>query len=319
MNDKLLKPVVCFLGPTGVGKSNLSLQVAEALNGEIISADSMQVYQGMDIGTAKISREEQKRIPHHCLDLVSVREEYSVARYQQDARQAIEEIHQRGKLPIMVGGTGLYIQAALEAYDFSSAGKDHQLREQLFEEIEQFGKKHLWDRLHEVDPVTAEKLHENDSRRVVRALEAFLKTGIPLSNAERMMASSEPLYRVLTIGLNRDRLQLYQRIDHRVEEMIQQGLIQEVQSLIEQGLKEDSTPGQALGYKEFFSYFRGERTLEETVTLLQRNTRRYAKRQMTWFRRMPKIHWFDLDTLKNPLQTKDTFVQLIQENFRKEE
>lgn len=319
MNDNLLKPVVCLLGPTGVGKSDLSLQVAETLSGEIISADSMQVYRGMNIGTAKVTREELERVPHHCLDLVSVREDYSVARYQHDARRAIEDIHERGKLPIMVGGTGLYIQAALEPYDFSSAGKDHQLREQLYQEMEQFGKTHLWNRLHQLDPVTATKLHENDTRRVIRALEAFLKTGIPLSNAERMMGSSEPLYHVLYLGLNRDRLQLYQRIDRRVEDMVQQGLIEEVKALIGQGLVEDSTPGQALGYKEFFSYFRGDRSLEETISLLQRNTRRYAKRQMTWFRRIPHVHWFDLESLGDIHQVKDSLVHLIQENFRKEE
>jgi tRNA dimethylallyltransferase len=307
--------MVCILGPTGVGKTFFSLEIAEALSGEIVSADSMQVYRGMDIGTAKASPEERDRIPHHCLDLVSVREEYSVARYQEDARKAIADIHQRDKIPIMVGGTGLYIQAALEPYDFSSAGKDLELREQLWKEMEQQGKTHLWNRLREVDSCSAEKLHENDTRRVVRALEAYYKTGIPLSVAEKNTLASDPIYKVFYLGFQRERSQLYQRIDQRVEEMMRGGLSQEVHQLIEQGLEEDSIPGQALGYKEFFPYFRGERTQEETIAVLQRNTRRYAKRQMTWFRRMSNIHWIDLEAFGDMCQAKTSLVDLIRENL----
>ena len=319
MRNNPLRPVLCILGPTGVGKTGLSIEIAEAINGEIVSADSMQVYQGMDIGTAKVSEAEKKRIPHHCLDLVSINEEYSVARYQKDARQAIAEIHQRGKTPIMVGGTGLYIQAALEPYDFSSAGKDLELREQLWKEMEEQGKTRFWNRLREVDPQSAEKLHENDSRRVVRALEVYYKTGVPLSVAEKNTLTSEPIYRVFYLGFQRERSQLYQRIEQRIEEMIKAGLRDEVSHLIEQGLREDSTPGQALGYKEFFPHFRGESSLEDTVFLLQRDTRRYAKRQLTWFRRMANIHWIDLDAFGEMHQAKKALVNLILVNLGKEE
>lgn len=315
MRNDSLRPVFCILGPTGVGKTGLSLEIAEALNGEIISADSMQVYQGMNIGTAKVSASEKARIPHHCLDLVSIHEEYSVARYQKDARQAIAEIHQRGKPPIMVGGTGLYIQAALEPYDFSASGKDLELREQLWKEREEQGKNQFWNRLREVDPQSAEKLHENDSRRVIRALEVYYKTGVPLSVAEKNTLISDPIYKVFYLGFQRERSQLYQRIEQRIGAMIKAGLREEVLHLIEQGLREESTPGQALGYKEFFPYFRGESSLDDTILLLQRDTRRYAKRQLTWFRRMINIHWVDLDAFGDMHQAKKSLVDLMIQNL----
>ena len=295
MNPKQLQPVLCILGPTGVGKTALSIQIAKALTGEIVSADSMQIYKGMDIGTAKVSKEEQLIIPHHCIDLVTIHEPYSVARYQEDARRAISEIHHRGHLPVVVGGTGLYIQAALEPYDFHSANRDDTLRNQLLKQYEVIGANAMWHKLLEVDKDSAHKLHPNDARRVIRALEAYQQSGIPLSQAEKRTKEASPLYRVTYIGFLRDREEMYERIDRRVDEMIREGLLQEVHQLIEDGLLEDSTPGQALGYKEFFPYFRLERSLEETVEQLKRDTRRYAKRQLTWFRRMRDIYWIHPD------------------------
>ena len=297
MKEKLTC-VIVIVGPTGVGKTAVSLRLAEHFNAEIVSADSMQIYRGMDIGTAKASAAERARIPHHCIDFLPITERYSAAQYQQDARAAIAQIQQKGKLPILVGGTGLYLRAALEPYDFSEAKLDLPLRSALQQRAAQEGSLSLLNELTQVDPQTAARLHVNDTKRIIRALEVYQTTGKPISQAEQATKNAAPLYQVVYLGLTRPREELYTRIEQRIDTMFEQGLTEEVRQLIEQGLTEQLPAGQALGYKEFFPYFRGESSLAEVAALLKQNTRRYAKRQLTWFRANPEIHWFNLSAYR---------------------
>ncbi|MCE5196012.1 MAG: tRNA (adenosine(37)-N6)-dimethylallyltransferase MiaA [Negativicutes bacterium] len=293
MKEKLAR-VAVIVGPTGVGKTAISLRLAERFNAEIVSADSMQIYRGMNIGTAKASAAERARIPHHCIDFLPITERYSVAQYQKDARAAITQIQQRGKLPILVGGSGLYVRAALEPYDFSQAKLDLSLRSALQRRAAQEGNLSLLNELAQIDSQTAAKLHVNDTKRIIRALEVYYSSGQPISLAEQETKDAAPLYQVLYLGLTRPREELYARIEQRIDAMFEQGLPEEVRQLIGQGLTESLPAGQALGYKEFFPYFRAEISLAEVAALLKQNTRRYAKRQLTWFRANPEIHWFDL-------------------------
>jgi len=293
MKEKLTR-IVVILGPTGVGKTAISLSLAERLHAEIVSADSMQIYRGMNIGTAKATAADRARIPHHCIDLLEVTERYSAAQYQSDARAALAQIRQKEKLPILVGGTGLYLRAALEAYDFSDAKVDLSLRSSLQERAAQEGNLSLLNELESVDAKTAAKLHVNDAKRIIRALEVYYSTGKPISLAEQVTEQAEPLYQVIYFGLTRPREQLYARIEQRVDQMFESGLTEEVRQLMQQGLTERVPAGQALGYKEFFPYFQGTVSLDSVTALLKQNTRRYAKRQMTWFRANQQIHWFDL-------------------------
>ena len=311
MKEKLTQ-VVVILGPTGVGKTAISLALAGRLHAEIVSADSMQIYRGMNIGTAKATAAERARIPHHCIDLLEVTERYSAAQYQSDARAAIVQIQQKEKLPILVGGTGLYLRAALEPYDFSEAKLDLSLRQTLQERATREGNLSLLTELAQIDAKTAAKLHVNDAKRIIRALEVYYTTGKPISLAEQETEAAEPLYQVVYLGLTRPREQLYARIEQRVDEMFTQGLSEEVRQLMRQGLTEQVPAGQALGYKEFFPYFRGEISLDDVAALLKQNTRRYAKRQMTWFRANPQIHWFDLSTFASEEILLDEMEALVQ-------
>lgn len=314
-NLKQKEKVVAIIGPTGVGKTEFSLRLAKQLNGEIVSCDSMQIYRGMDIGTAKATQEQREEIPHHCLDLVSIDQSYSVADYQKDGRQAIGEIINRGRFPIIVGGTGLYLRALLEDYDFSQAPKDEKMRQSLFALAEQKGNLHLHEKLKEVDSQSAEKFHPNDLRRIVRALEYFALTKEKISQQEERTKSADKLYHALIIGLNRPRPLLYERIDQRVDLMLEMGLLEEIEDLREQGLQAQSTPGQALGYKEFFPYFSGQSTLEDCLELLKRNSRRYAKRQLTWFRALSDIQWFDLEEYSGAAGLNRLLEEIISSEF----
>lgn len=311
MKEKLTQ-VVVILGPTGVGKTAISLALAERLQAEIVSADSMQIYRGMNIGTAKATAAERARIPHHCIDLLEVTERYSAAQYQNDARAAIAQIRQKEKLPILVGGTGLYLRAALEPYDFSDAKLDLSLRQTLQERAAREGNLSLLSELAQVDAKAAAKLHVNDAKRIIRALEVYYTTGKPISLAEQETEAAEPLYQVVYLGLTRPREQLYARIEQRVDEMFTLGLTEEVRQLIRQGLTEQVPAGQALGYKEFFPYFRDEVRLDDVAALLKQNTRRYAKRQMTWFRANSQIHWFDLSGFASEEILLDEMEALVQ-------
>lgn len=288
-----------IIGPTAVGKTALSIHLAKRFKGEIISGDSMQVYKGMDIGTAKITPEETEGIPHHLIDIKEPDESFSAAEFQQLVRQKITEITNKGCLPIIVGGTGLYIQSVIYDYQFSETGGDPQLREALEKEAAQAGKEALHERLRQVDPEAATVIHPNNVRRVIRALEIFHTTGKRMSE-QQSQQPDELLYETALIGLTMDREMLYNRINQRVDSMIKDGLLEEVKTLWEKGIRNGQAV-QAIGYKELFSYLRGEETLEEAVEQLKQNSRNYAKRQLTWFRNKMNVDWFDLsDEEKRP-------------------
>ncbi|MGE5654889.1 MAG: tRNA (adenosine(37)-N6)-dimethylallyltransferase MiaA [Bacillota bacterium] len=310
-----LQPVMALVGPTGVGKTELSLQLAERLGAEIVSADSMQVYRGMDIGTAKATARERERVPHHLIDLVDPDQEFSAAEYQERARAAIAAISARGHLPMLVGGTGLYVRAALDPYEFTEVEVDWAYREELRQLGEQHGATYLHNLLSEVDPWAAAKLHPNDLRRVIRALEVHHHTGERISDWQAVSRQKPLIYDILMIGLTRPREELYERIEARVDAMIAEGLVDELRRLVADGFDQESIAGQALGYKEFLPYLRGETTFDDAVQLLKRDTRRYAKRQLSWFRADPRVDWIDLSQHPSIGTVVDKIVQKVAERF----
>ncbi len=299
------KPLLVVGGPTASGKTRLAVDLAKALNGEIVCADSMQVYRGMEIGTAAPTPEEQQGIPHHLFGILSPEESFSVARYVELATQVIEEIHSRGKLPILCGGTGLYISALTDNIRFDEAIPENPaLRQDLRKLAAEKGNEHLWSMLQEVDPPLAQKLHPNNLGRIIRALEVYRASGCPMSEWQRRAKQGECPYRLCFLALcYRDRQTLYRRINMRVDQMLQQGLLEEVKALLDKGYQ--STAMQAIGYKEMAGYLAGEQSLEEAVETLQRQTRRYAKRQLTWLRRDERIHWLEADAF-------DSYESLLQ-------
>lgn len=293
MEQDQKSPLVVLVGPTAVGKTAVAIELALRLDGEVISADSMQVYRDMNIGTAKPSVAERRGVPHHLIDVVTPDTSFNVAMYRDLAHEAIAKVHARGRLPIVSGGTGLYIRAILNEFLFPDQGADYKLREALYAEAERIGNEALHARLAEVDPAAAARLHPNDVRRVVRALEVYETTGMTMTEHIRRAQAREPLFRDVRIGLIRPRHELYRRIEARVDEQIEQGLVEEVRSL-RQKYNLQNTALQALGYKEIIRYLDGKCSLAEAVETLKRETRRYAKRQLTWFRRDKNIHWFNL-------------------------
>ena len=285
------KQIVVICGPTASGKTALSIALAKAFNGEVVSADSMQIYRRMDIGTAKPTLEERDGVPHHMLDVAEPGESYSVSRYAEEASACVEDILARGRLPIVCGGTGLYIDGLIRGTDFQPAGTDSGLREQLEGEWEIQGAEAMMARLAAVDPDSAARLHLSDKRRILRALEVYLATGETITVHNARSKAVSPRYEALMIGLNTEPRQiLYDRIDRRVDVMLEQGLLQEVRSLLEDGLLE-GTAAQAIGYKELLAHFRGEMPLEQAADLIRQKSRNYAKRQLTWFRRDERVKW----------------------------
>ena len=285
------KQIVVICGPTASGKTALSIALAKAFNGEVVSADSMQIYRRMDIGTAKPTLEERDGVPHHMLDVAEPGESYSVSRYAEEASACVEDILARGRLPIVCGGTGLYIDGLIRGTDFQPAGTDSGLREQLEVEWEIQGAEAMMARLAAVDPDSAARLHLSDKRRILRALEVYLATGETITVHNARSKAVPPRYEALMIGLNTEPRQiLYDRIDRRVDVMLEQGLLQEVRSLLEDGLLE-GTAAQAIGYKELLAHFRGEMPLEQAADLIRQKSRNYAKRQLTWFRRDERVKW----------------------------
>ena len=279
------------MGPTAVGKSELALRLAEEFGGEIVSADSRQIYRGLDIGTAKPTAEERRRVPHHLLDVVDPDEVLTLAQYQELAYAAIDDILARGKVPFLVGGTGLYIKAIVEGWSIPRVPPNEKLRAEMYRLAECEGPEALHARLRKVDPVAAARIDPRNVRRVVRALEVYAETGRPISELQRR---SPPPYRTLQIGLTMEREELYRRIDERVERMIERGLVEEVRGLIERGYGLDLPAMSGLGYREIGLYLRGEIGLEEAIRLIKRNTRRFVRHQYNWFRLDdPDIHWFD--------------------------
>ncbi len=287
-----MKPaLVVIVGPTAVGKTKTSIEIAKAFDGEIINSDSMQVYKGLDIGTAKIKEHEKEGIPHHLFDIRTPYEDYSAADFQKDAQLNIKQLHEKGSLPIMVGGTGLYIRSVTHGYEFTDVAADPEFRGKLEAYVEEHGPEALHERLLKIDPGRASQIHPNNIRRVIRTLEIHHATGsLETATAHR---GAESIYNLITIGLTMDREQLYERINLRVDLMMDEGLLEEVQSLFDAGVR-NTQAVQAIGYKELYAYLEGECSLEEAVETLKRNSRRYAKRQLTWFRHQMDVEWFDV-------------------------
>ena len=293
-NPKLL----CVVGPTASGKSALAVHLAQLFDGEVISCDSMQLYRGMDIGTAKATAEETEGVAHHLLDILDIRESFSVSEYVRAAEACVTELQQRGKTPIFCGGTGLYIDSFVSGLPFDACDIKPGLREELFAFADKNGAEALHARLAELDPACAASVDAQNIKRVVRALEICLSTGEPMSAWQKKAKEAAKPRQAVYIGLTfADRSKLYERIDKRVDAMLDAGLLAETERLIRAGLRETPTAGQAIGYKEFYPYFDGEATLDACVDRLKINSRHYAKRQMTWFARNPQIRFFAVDTM----------------------
>lgn len=299
------KKVIVIIGPTAVGKTRLSVELAQRVNGEIISGDSMQIYKEMDIGTAKVSKEEMQGVPHYLIDVKEPTEPYSVAEFQQEVRELIDRISEKGCIPIIAGGTGLYIQSVLFDYQFSDVGKNEEIRMRLERQVEEAGMDAVYDELRKIDPVSAANIHPNNVRRVIRALEVFHTTGKTMAEFQESQ-EQELLYDVAFVGLTMDRETLYDRINLRVDLMVEQGLFEEVESLYKKGIR-DCQSIQAIGYKELYGYFDGVLTKEQAIDALKQNSRRYAKRQLTWFRNKMDVTWFDM--------TDAVFEDILEEIF----
>lgn len=286
-------PLIVLTGPTAVGKTNLSIRLAKEIGGEIISADSMQVYRHMDIGSAKIKPEEMQGVPHHLLDILEPDEEFHVVRFQEYARNAIKEVLGRGRIPILTGGTGFYIQAVLYDIDFTETAGDEAYRNRLEELARERGASWLHSQLRCVDPASADAIHANNIKRVIRALEYYQQTGEPISRHNEQERQKTSPYRFAYFVLNDERSRLYKRIDQRVDQMLEEGLVEEVRYLRGMGCGRELVSMQGLGYKEILAYLEGECTLEEAVYILKRDTRHFAKRQLTWFKRERSVHWMN--------------------------
>lgn len=287
------KKVIVLTGPTAVGKTALSISLAKAVNAEIISADSMQVYKHMDIGTAKIMPEEMHGIKHFLVDELEPNEDFSVVRFQQMAKEAMQDIWDRGKIPLIVGGTGFYIQAILNDIDFTDNEKDDSYRNELEELAQTKGAQHLHDMLKNVDPKAAEEIHAHNVKRVIRALEYFEQTGERISEHNDEQKQKESPYNFCYFVLNDDREILYERINRRIDLMLEHGLVKEVEKLQKMGYDKTYVSMQGLGYKEILDYLNGSISLEEAVYILKRDTRHFAKRQLTWFRREKEVEWMN--------------------------
>ena len=287
------RPLIILTGPTAVGKTAASIGLAKAVGGEIISADSMQVYRQMDIGSAKITKEEMQGVPHYLVDVLEPEEAFNVVRYQELAKEAIEEIFRSEHIPIVVGGTGFYIQALLYDIDFTENDSDLSLREELEKKAREEGAESLHALLEKADPQAAAQIHPHNVKRVIRALEFNRKTGQKISEHNERERQKESPYNFAYFVLTDDRKALYERIDRRVDKMMEQGLLEEVRRLKDRGLPRDSVSMQGLGYKELFAYLEGEYPLEEAVRIIKRDTRHFAKRQLTWFRRERDVVWID--------------------------
>lgn len=293
MEARTLPPLIVILGPTGVGKTELSIDLCRTLRGEVISADSRQIYRGMDIGTAKATPAEQAAAPHHLLDIRAPDEVLTVAEYQQLAYATIDAIHHRCATPLLVGGTALYIRAVVEGLRIPAAPPDPTLRAELEEQLAHEGVASLFERLAALDPVTAAQIDARNPRRVLRALEIFLLTGKPKVEQE---GAAPPPYRILMIGLTRPRSALYQRIDRRVDAMLAAGLVEETQRLLDAGYDPRLPAMTSLGYRECIDYLAGRCDLATVAAQIKTETHRYVRHQMTWFRKLRGIHWFDLET-----------------------
>jgi tRNA dimethylallyltransferase len=306
--------VILIVGPTASGKSEAGYLLAKKLNGEIISADSMQVYRSMDVATAKPPPGWREDIPHHLIDIVTLSEEYSAGRFCQDARAIIPEILKRGKVPIVVGGTGMYVRALVKGM-VAGAAADKKLRDQLNKELEEDGTEHLYEKLKNIDPVTAAAIDPRNPRRIIRALEVVMKLKKPLAGMQKQWRGEstgiENEYRCVMIGLRRRREDLAERINLRVEEMFRGGILDECRYLIEKGIENNKVALQALGYRDVIAYLRDEMSRDDAMKNIQRRTRNFAKRQMTWFRKEPDITWIDVDPNDVPSKIVNDMTRIL--------
>ncbi|MBY7143589.1 tRNA (adenosine(37)-N6)-dimethylallyltransferase MiaA [Virgibacillus sp. NKC19-3] len=298
------KTVIAIVGPTAVGKTKLSIEIAKRFNGEVISGDSMQVYRGLDIGTAKITEDEMEGIPHYMIDIKDPDEDFSAADFQYYVQTYIDEISSRNKVPVIAGGSGLYIQAALYNYNFSKQKRNDAVTERLEKELENDGVLPLYNRLKETDPEQAAKIHPNNHRRVIRALEIYEITGLTKTEYQQEQELESP-YNLIIIGVEMDRANLYDRINRRIDTMVKNGLVAEVSRLYDQGF-ENCPSMKAIGYKECIPYIKEEQSFETSIELLKRNSRRYAKRQYTWFKNKMDIMWYRITP-----ETMDERYQMI--------
>lgn len=295
MNNNLL----IIAGPTAVGKSDLSVDLAKKLNGEIISVDSMQIYKYMDIGSAKISKEEMGGIPHYLIDFVDPSKEFSVAEFKELATEKIKDIQSRGKLPILVGGTGLYINSIICNMNFAESDKDEEYREELEKIANEHGNEYLHEMLKDIDLESYNSIHFNNRKRVIRALETYKLTGKPFSSFKAKNSIYETLYNIYYYVLNMDRAKLYERINKRVDIMFEKGLLEEVKNLKAMGLTDDMQSMKGIGYKEVLYYLDGKISLEQCIEMIKQGSRNYAKRQLTWFRKDPRAIFIDKDTFSS--------------------
>lgn len=302
-----MQPVIYFLGPTASGKTGLSVELAARFSGEIVSGDSMQIYRDMHIASAAPDPEETQAVPHHLFEFLSPEEPFSVARYVKAADAAIADIHGRGNLPFVVGGTGLYLSALSQHIVFDEEPADTEHRRALYAQAEQIGLPALYQRLTEVDPATAQKVSPNDKKRILRALEIYETSGRTKSERDTHSKEGGPIYRNLLIGLRyRDRALLYDRINRRVDLMLERGLLDEAKAAFG---RPTATAAQAIGHKEFFAFFSGDATIEEATERLKMQTRRYAKRQMTWFSKMEQVKWIYMDEDPDPVATATAWIE----------
>ncbi len=299
MSENKKKPMIILTGPTAVGKTDLSIQLAKAMNGEIISADSMQVYRHMDIGSAKVTPEEMDGVCHHLIDVLEPEEEFNVVVFQKLAKEALTGIYERGHIPIIVGGTGFYIQALLYDIDFTENDGDTAIRRELEKLAQTQGAGCLHQMLQEIDPESAVAIHQNNVKRVIRAIEFYRQTGKKISLHNEQEREKQSPYQFLYYVLDTDRKTLYERIDRRVDLMMEHGLVDEVKHLADMGCTRDMVSMQGLGYKEILDYLSGEIPLEEAVYILKRDTRHFAKRQITWFKRERDVRWLELEQFQN--------------------
>lgn len=310
------KPLVILTGPTAVGKTALSIKLASEIGGEIISADSMQVYRQMDIGSAKIKPEEMGGIPHHMIDILEPEEEFNVCLFEKLALEAMEQIYERGHIPVVVGGTGFYIQALLYQIDFTEEETDTAYRDKLWQLGEEKGNHYLHELLRKVDPESAEEIHENNRKRVIRALEFYENCGKPISTHNKEQRQKTSAYNSCYFVLTDDRKKLYERIESRVDQMLSKGLVDEVRTLKERGCNASMVSMQGLGYKEILEYLDGRCSLLEAVEKIKKETRHFAKRQLTWFRREKDVIWLDKQAFA---YDEDAVLSCILENLRKKE
>ena len=310
------KKLLVLTGPTAVGKTKLSIELAKRVGGEIISADSMQVYRGMDIGSAKITKEEMDGVRHHLIDILEPTEEFNVTLFQRLVNDAMEGIYERGHIPILVGGTGFYIQAILYDIDFTETENETGLRRELEQKAGEMGKEYMHAWLSKIDPESAEKIPAGNVKRVIRAIEYYLQTNKPISEHNREQRKKQSPYDFYYFVLNIDRKNLYERIEKRIDLMLKDGLLEEVQRLKEAGVKSGMTSMQGLGYKEILSYLNGECSLEQAVYLIKRDTRHFAKRQLTWFRREESVIWIDKEAFgEDDIKICDYLVSRLSDSF----